>query len=273
MINRTGERMDTRYAKMRVYIIGRSTLDLEAVGRFLGDERLEWKQSNGSTEAERLVEISGRVCYLSFGPRQSPRSNTEYINNLIANGHESVLEHANWTFLVTGISRGLSHQLVRHRIGFSYSQLSQQYHEENEAAMVKPEEVDSHPEVRAIWEESVRASRAAYSRILEILRDTPKPSDLSNKEFMRSIRSAARSLLPNATETKIVVTANARALRHFLEIRGGIVGDEEIRRYAAALLECLQVEAPALFGDFTREVLPDGTPIVRKAELAAELLV
>jgi thymidylate synthase (FAD) len=262
-----------QYAKMQVYVIGRSTLDLEAVERFLTDAGLEWKRSSGSTESEKLVEIAGRVCYLSFGSRQSPRSNTAYINNLIANGHESVLEHASWTFLITGISRGLSHQLVRHRVGFSYSQLSQQYHEENEAAMVKPEEVNSHPEVRAIWEESVRASRTAYSRILDILRDTPRPSSLSNKEFLRNIRSAARSLLPNATETKIVVTANARALRHFLEIRGGIVGDEEMRRYAAALLECLQVEAPALFGDFRCESLPDGTPIVRKVGLPAELLV
>jgi hypothetical protein len=92
-------------------------------------------------------------------------------------------------------------------------------------------------------------------------------------EVLTNIRSAARSLLPNATETKIMFTANARALRHFLEMRGGIVGDEEMRRYAAALLECLQVEAPAPFSDFKRDALLDGTLIVRKVELPAELLV
>jgi thymidylate synthase (FAD) len=254
-------------AEMQLYVIGRSNIDLDAVAAFLSDEDLEWRQSDGATQSEQLVEISGRVCYLAFGDRQSPRSNTAYIANLIRSGHESVLEHANWTFLVTGVSRALTHQIVRHRIGVSYSQLSQQYHEENGTGVVMPIEVERHPEIRAIWTESVEASRDAYHRVLEALRGLPAATEHSSKEFLRSIRSAARSLLPNATETKIVITANARALRHLIEIRGAIVGDEEMRRFAAKLLEELKREAPALFSDFEFEKLSDGSPLIRKRQL------
>jgi thymidylate synthase (FAD) len=238
---------------------------------FLQNEDLDWRRSDGTTEAEDLVELAGRVCYLSFGTRQSPRSNTVYIQNLIRNGHESVLEHMSWTFLITGISRALTHQLVRHRIGFSYSQLSQQYHEENGTPMILPKEIASHPEARAVWEESVEASKDAYQKVLEILREVPQLDKLPRKEFLRSIRSAARSLLPNATETKIVVTANARALRHFMEVRGAIVGDEEMRRLATSLLMPLKREAPALFSDFVFEKLSDGSSLVRKVELPPEV--
>jgi thymidylate synthase (FAD) len=256
---------------MQVFVVGRSTLDLKAVNSFLESEDLEWRRSDSATESEELVELAGRTCYLSFGERQSPRSNSAYIFNLIRSGHESVLEHVSWTFLITGISRALTHQLVRHRIGFSYSQLSQQYYEVDGTAMIVPAEIASHPKALAVWEESVEASRTAYHKILEILRELPSSVDLSKKEFLRGIRSAARSLLPNATETKIVVTANARALRHFLEIRGDIVGDEEMRRLAATLLEPLKMEAPALFDDFAIGKLADQSPIVHKLEASSKL--
>jgi len=86
--------------------------------------------------------------------------------------------------------------------------------------------------------------------------------ELSKKEFKRAIRSAARSVLPNATETKIVVTANARALRHFFKIRGSIPGDIEMREAVAALFKLVQAEAPSLFADFTLEELADGSPVL-----------
>jgi len=86
--------------------------------------------------------------------------------------------------------------------------------------------------------------------------------DLQQKEFKRAIRSAARSVLPNATETKIVVTANARALRYFFKVRGSIPGDLEMREVAAALFKSVQAEAPSLFADFSLETLSDGSPVL-----------
>ena len=87
------------------------------------------------------------------------------------------------------------------------------------------------------------------------------------KERSRSIRSTARSVLPNATESKIVVTANARALRHFLKVRGSIEGDSEMRIVSAELLKNLRLEAPNLFTDFSMQILRDGTPIVLHSDV------
>jgi thymidylate synthase (FAD) len=201
---------------------------------------------------------------MSFGPNQSPRSNAEYIQNLIALGHESVLEHVSWTFLLTGVSRAFTHQLVRHRVGFAFSQLSQQYHDEQDAEFVEPAELRDFPEAHAAWQSAMTAARQAYRTISETLRRMERDPQWqgSKKEARRAIRSAARSVLPNATETKIMVTANARALRHFLHVRGSIPGDQEMRQVAAGLLAYLSIEAPALFADFSVELLEDGSPIV-----------
>jgi thymidylate synthase (FAD) len=250
---------------MKIHLIGRPQFDLDAFINFLDSQGLTWERTKEAKQPEEIVEVSGRVCYMSFGPKQSPRSNTEYIRNLVNNEHESVLEHVSWTFLITGISRALTHQLVRHRIGFSYSQLSQQYHDETDAEFIEPNQLNDFPEALALWQDAVQSAKEAYKRILESL-DTASAvagEPTSKKEDKRAVRSAARSVLPNATETKIVVTANARALRHFLKLRGAILGDEEMRRLSANLLHHLKAEAPVLFFDFYTESLLDGSPIVR----------
>jgi thymidylate synthase (FAD) len=182
-------------------------------------------------------------------------------------GHESVLEHAVWTFVIVGVSRAFSHQLVRHRVGFAFSQLSQQYHDENHAKFVFPEELQNRPIAAEKWLHAVQEAKTAYEDILEAIdADSAIHSDVAGKERRRAVRSAARSVLPNATETKIVVTANARALRHFLRIRGEIIGDLEMRRVSTLLLNLMMAEAPSMFGDFELSNLPDGTPIVRSRQ-------
>jgi thymidylate synthase (FAD) len=113
----------------KIYVLARPSFTNE-FDAFLQEEGQEWKGST-STPAERLVEFAGRICYMAFGVRQSTKTNSEYIGNLIRQEHESVLEHVGWTFLLTNVSRAFTHQLVRHRVGFSFSQLSQQYHDES----------------------------------------------------------------------------------------------------------------------------------------------
>ncbi|MBZ5664643.1 MAG: FAD-dependent thymidylate synthase [Acidobacteriia bacterium] len=213
-----------------------------------------------------MVEVSGRICYMSFGAKQSPRSNADYIRNLIDQGHESVLEHVSWTFLLTGVSRAFTHQLVRHRIGFSFSQLSQQYHEETAATFVEPAHLMLSPGALAAWHNAMAVSKESYNVILDSLKELNGSPGLAlqEKEFKRAIRSAARSVLPNATETKIVVTANARSLRHFFDVRGSIPGDVEMREVASELFRLVQTEAPALFSDFALTTLPDETPILSR---------
>jgi thymidylate synthase (FAD) len=211
--------------------------------------------------AEKVVEIAGRTCYLSFA-NPSGKTTSTYIQNLVRQGHESVLEHVSWTFILAGVSRAFSHQMVRHRVGFSYSQLSQQYVDHRSIRFVIPSELLASAELLTTWKKTVIDQRRSYIDLVESL--DAAPSKLPPRERVRSMRSAARSVLPNCVEAVIAVTANARAWRHFLEIRGSTEGDIEMRRVCALLLSTLKQEAPSIFFDFVQQPSSDGWPIVRK---------
>ena len=234
---------------MRLYLIATTCLQ-DSYREFLKDRNLTWRESSASSDAERLVEIAGRVCYLSFGDKQSAKTNAEYIANLVAQGHGSVLEHATFTVLADEISRALSHQLVRHRVGFSYSQLSQQYHDDISTDYVIPPELEGEKEAAVEWKAATDAARQAYAALTRQIADSKFGRHLTEKERMRAIRSLARTVLPNATATTLVITGNARAWRHVLSLRGAIAGDPEMRRFSVGCLRLLEPVAPALFDDF-----------------------
>jgi thymidylate synthase (FAD) len=264
-----GSYMDSKTG-VKVHIVGRPQFDVHEFLTFLDDSRTTWRRTDGAGEAQELIEVAGRVCYMSFGPNQSGRNNAEYIRNLIELGHESVLEHVNWSFVVSGISRALSHQIVRHRVGFAFSQLSQQYHDESEAGFSMPAEIQGHARAEAAWERATNTAKEAY---LEILRALDQEAELNfngglaPRELRRSIRSAARSVLPSCTETTLFMTANARALRHFLAVRGGIAGDREMRDLAVELFRAVMQEAPAVLFDFRVAQLSDGSEMIEKLEI------
>ncbi|MBA4063310.1 MAG: thymidylate synthase (FAD) [Isosphaera sp.] len=250
-----------------VYVVGRQTTDDAELDRFLNNHGVSW-ESDSEVAAEVLAESAGRLCYLSYA-RPRPGGNSAYLNHIKEVGHGSVLEHAVWNFVVTGISRSLTHEWVRHRSGWAYSQLSQRYVDESAAEYVEPDVIAADPELHAVWLEAVTNAHAAYVRLAEMLNAKladPQAAaaamlaDGSDRTARRkAARQAARSVLPNATETKIFVTANARALRHFLEQRGSRHAEPEIRKLAGKLLDLLQKDSPNLFGDYTRVPLPDGT--------------
>jgi thymidylate synthase (FAD) len=146
-------------------------------------------------------------------------------------------------------------------VGFSFSQLSQQYVDQSVTGALLPEAIRQLPEAVALWDESIERSREDYQRLLRLLED--EESDLAPRERLRAMRSAARTVLPEGFETKILCSANARSLRHFLATRGSIEGDEEMRQVSALLLKALDPEAPAVFEDFSLEWLSDGLPVVR----------
>ena len=239
-----------------VYLLGRQTIDSSELDRFLAAHGVSW-QTDSEVASEVLCETAGRVCYLSFA-RPRPGGNSAYLHHIKEVGHGSVLEHAVWNLLITGVSRSLTHELVRHRAGMGFSQLSQRYVDESIAEYVEPDVIGDDPELHAIWLEAVAHSHRAYVLLAEKLQ--AKYADEPDRTARRKhARQAARSVLPNATETKIFVTANARALRHFLEQRGSAYADVEIRKLANRLLDVLAREAPNLFGDYRRKPLPDGT--------------
>lgn len=233
----------------KVFLLAKPQINQLALTNFLLSEKVGNWSTDAETEAEALVEVAGRVCYMSFA-KPRPGGNKAYIEHILEVGHGSVLEHANFSLLITGVSRSLTHELVRHRAGFSYSQLSQRFVDESDCAFVLPPVIGEDPELKAIWLEAVSAAQASYQKLSDGL--AAKIADIEDKTILRKrAREAARSVLPNCTETKILVTGNARAWRHFLELRGTIHADAEIRRLALAVLEVLQGAAPAIFGDFT----------------------
>jgi thymidylate synthase (FAD) len=204
-----------------------------------------WKGE--STDGERLAEFAGRLCYMS---QHNPAGRTthEYIENIKRQRHGSVLEHANYTLLLEGVSRSLTHELVRHRAGMAYSQLSQRYVDESEASFVVPPAIVGDAELEGAWRAQVEGAQAAYVALVERLMDRYRWVD--DKVHRRKMaREAARGVLPNSTETKIVVTGNARAWRTLLELRSSEAAELEIRRLAVAVLRVLRAEAPAFFGD------------------------
>jgi len=175
--------------------------------------------------------------------------------------HGSVLEHAVWNFIITGVSRSFTHELVRHRAGFGYSQLSQRYVDESEAAYVEPEIIAADPALHAEWLRAVESSHEAYEKLTEGLVAKLAEQGVAGTHRRKMAREAARSVLPNATETMIFVTANARALRHFIELRGNEGAEAEIRRVAVQFLRLMQKEAPNLFGDYEVRTLEDGREV------------
>jgi thymidylate synthase (FAD) len=201
-----------------------------------------------STDGERLAEFAGRLCYMSQH-NPAKRETREYLENIKKQGHGSVLEHANYTILFEGISRSLTHELVRHRAGFAYSQLSQRYVDESEASFVIPPAIVGDEKLEGTWRTQVEGAQATYvSLVAELMERYAWVADKVHRRKMA--REAARAVLPNATETKIVVTANARAWRTMLELRSSEGAEMEIRRMAIAALRLLQREAPGFFSDF-----------------------
>src|SRR5829696_4471931 len=160
---------------------------------------------------------------------------------------------------LTGVSRSLSHELIRHR-HFSYSQLSQRYVPERNAEMVEPEVIARDPELHEMFTAATRASVGAYTDLLAALEKAF--ADEPNATLRRKqARQAARAVLPNATETRIVVTGNYRAWRHFIAMRATEHADVEIRQLAVECLRQLQKTAPNVFGDFEIGALGDGTEV------------
>jgi thymidylate synthase (FAD) len=254
--------LDPYITKAHVYVVGRQNVVEEEVARFLADEALTFT-TDTQAASEVLAEIAGRTCYMSFG--KGRKSNQEYIRNILESKHGSVLEHAVWCLLMTGVSRALTHELVRHRAGFGYSQLSQRYVDESQARYVVPPLYQESPELRAQWQKTIECLRKAYAELAEATTQyvQQKHPEMQPRDRRKWARQAARSILPNACETKIFVTGNSRAWRHFLELRGSPHADTEIRMLAVEVARALKKESPNIFHDVEVYDEADGLAAVR----------
>ena len=245
-------------APLRVQVIAQT--------QFMPPADVPWETDADGGQA--LAEFAGRACYQSWTkPNPSTATNAGYLRHILEVGHLSVLEHGSISFYLTGVSRSLTHELIRHR-HFSYSQLSQRYVPERDAAVVEPEAIAAEPELHAEFVAASEAALASYTRLLEGLEK--KYADEPNATLRRKqARQAARAVLPNATETRLVVTGNYRAIRHFVAMRASEHADVEIRALAVEVLRACQGVASSVFADFTITALGDGTEIA-SSPLVAE---
>ena len=216
-------------------------------------------------EPERAVATAARLCYAPVGGRELMESLTDekirkVLTTIMSSGHFSTLEHASYTFAVEGVSRALTHQLVRHRLA-SYNQQSQRYVKfKEEPPIVRPASVDTNPEAAQAFDEAIDACWQAYDKLVQ----AGVPAE------------DARYILPNACETKIVVTMNIRELMHFFSNRCCNRAQCEIRELAWKMLELVRPTAPFIFRTAgpgcMRGACPEGkmccgNPYPRPAEL------
>lgn len=235
-------------------------VDLLAATQFFPPADLDsaWQVDETATAAESLVEFAGRACYETFDkPNPHTAANDAYLHHIMEVGHTALLEHATATMYIRGISRSVTHEFVRHR-HFSFSQLSQRFVHSGDAQFVMPDAVAEDDELSRLVEQAVDDSRFVYNELLAALEDklADEPNALLRK---KQARQAARAVLPNATESRIVVTGNYRAWRHFIGARASEHADVEMRRLAVECLRLLQQQAPSLFSDFHVSTLSDGT--------------
>jgi thymidylate synthase (FAD) len=233
---------------MRVDVIAAT-----AINQKLMEELTGW--TTEATSGDALAEFAGRSCYQSWHkPNPDTADNVPYLANILAQGHHSVLEHAVATLYIQGVSRSLTHELIRHR-HFSYSELSQRFVNVRDAKIIVPPAIDQDDleplEDLALVE---AASRTAYDELTDAL----TLRGLSHKQ----VREAARAAKLESTETKIVMTGNLRAWRHFIAMRATEHADREICRLAVAVTWRLKPLYPGILQDAHITTGTDGREIV-----------
>jgi thymidylate synthase (FAD) len=242
----------------QVALIGRTVTNLDTAKVFFADygsNYLEepWAESDG--DGARLAKFAGQLCYLSIGDRRTPNTAAKgYFANIIAQDHTSVMEHCSYTFLLWGVSRALTHELVRHHVGVGKSQLSQRYVDIEQTRFVEAPEYAEDETLHRMFEQSIDSAAAQYAARASILyanlQDTSEQFRLSSpKDKRKWVNSIARRCLPNETEAPLIFSGNARAFRNIIEQRCTPHADNEIRSCMLKVLAVLKEVEPLLFDD------------------------
>jgi thymidylate synthase (FAD) len=245
-----------------VFLIARPSIDVEGMRGYLQDvggeswleRRLDEAGGVGGdfNHGELLVEFGGRACYRSWEPGLNPNvtkvrtDQREYFANILRSAHGSVLEHANWSFALRNVSRVFTHELVRHRAGSAFSQESLRYVRLADIGFRVPPALEPLRErVISIVEQLEEVQRSATTALGIDGEGVPF-------HVKKEVTSALRRLAPIGLSTDIVWTANARTLRHVIEMRTAEGAEEELRLVFDLLARIMHAEAPGLFQDFVR---------------------
>jgi thymidylate synthase (FAD) len=255
----------------QVFLIARPSIDVEGMRGYLADVGGEsWLQrrldeaEDAPNGGELIVEFGGRACYRSWEPGLNPNvtkvrtDQREYFANILRSAHGSVLEHANYSFALRNVSRVLTHELVRHRAGSAFSQESLRYVRLADIGFRVPPALEPvREQVLAIVERLEEFQVSAASELG--IDDEGVPFHVK-----KEVTSALRRLAPLGLSTDIIWTANARTLRHVIEMRTAPGAEEELRLVFDRIARVMQAEAPGLFQDFARDAEGSWVPEHRK---------
>lgn len=254
-----------------VVMIAKPDVEIEGLRPFLEGfgEELDFAQYvEDPTElppAAQLLKTAGQTCYASFGPKRSRNESAKrYFDNLTSSGHGSVYEHATFSFLCYGISRSNTHEIVRHRAGTAYSQLSQRFVSGKVLRFVERPEYRRHPSLHKRFQERIDRAAEEYEQVADELLALQAEGDAkltaeARTDRRKRVQQTARSVLPNEAETLLTMTANVRAWRHMIEMRTDEHAESEIRDLFLRIFLCLRMAEPILFADYQVESYPDGT--------------
>lgn len=224
-------------------------MTVELIAHTIIDEPSAWLadvEDNDRTDMDALAEFAGRSCYESWDrPNPATRLNSDYLSHILDSNHVSVLEHASVTFYISGVSRTLTHELVRHR-HLSPSQRSQRYVDEGDALHVVPADL-------AVSQALTDALAAHHAASLELYSSAVTELTEVHGLNRKAARGAARAFLLNATETRIVMSGNLRAWRDFLGKRWHAAAEAEIQMLAGIILLQLRSIAPHAVQDIPQE--------------------
>lgn len=216
------------------------------------------------SDAEVVTQLAGQLCYLSFTKKRTElKDNKAYVERILKAAHGSVLEHASASFLLYGIDRATTHELIRHRAGMAYSQVSQRYVDGTNLRFVMPFEYQGNKRLERLFERDIENAKKKYERRTMILSETfPKVEKESATDFRKRVQSCSRECLPNSTEAPIMITGNMRAWRHVIAMRCSPHADIRIRRPMIAVARQLKDHFKNIFQDFEFKTLDDASEIV-----------
>lgn len=243
------------FSKPFVKLIGQTEINEDKVKECEKHWKMPILPSIIDDDVDRLPEIGGRLCYLSFKKKRPAKEgktlNETYLDHIKEVQHTSVLEHSVFHFMIMDVGRNCTHEMVRHRAGWSYSQLSTRFvdqfsneyfdDEKMNVGVYMPPEFANDPTMREIYENLWESAQSAYIGAFNWL--------ISKGYKLKDARSIARECLPGSAGTAIMITTNATALRHFFRRRGAPDADYQIRRVALAMYE--QVKMYNVFSDVT----------------------
>ncbi len=253
-----------RETEPKVFLVGETRVVDEGLSAYLAHLGVESWTTDAPSDAERLSEVMGRLCYRSFEPGLNPNvtrvreGNARYLANILASRHGSVLEHAMVNFIFADVSRVFTHELVRHRAGTAISQESLRFVRLEELSAWIPTHIRESEEAMELF---VRT----YEQLEQVQRDMARLFEIDHeKQFDRKkkLTSAFRRLAPDGLATTIGWSCNLRTLRHILEVRTDPHAEEEIRLVFGKVFEVVQKRYPNALGDYIVETV-DGLPWVR----------